>query len=353
MKLPIVSVTLVLLIKLSVVSALAMQDHRPVARPACGQDSGIAATFGSGSSISIDEVDKSIGKQLHALEEKIYLLRRQALESLISRVVLEAEANRSGVSVDQLIDRLLSVDAKVSEQRINEVLLENEQALAPLGQDQARAKVRLDLENQLKLAALRTRTADLRSRANVNICLEAPVPPRLAISDSGASVGPRDAPVTIWEYSDFQCPYCRQARSTVAKILAANEGKVRLVFKHLPLPIHPRAFPAAVAAFCAQDQGQFWPFHDRLFDSTDLSDDSLMGIARDVRLDPGRFAECISSERARTSILADMQEANKAGFSGTPTFVINGSVVRGLVSLTEFQRAIDLEINKRKGEQKK
>ena len=275
-------------------------------------------------------------------------MRRQALESLISRVLLEEQAKRSGITVEQLTTELLSVDLRVSNDRIEEVLVENEVALAPLGADQARAKIRLDLENQVRLAALRERLASLRSRSRVTICLEAPQPPPVEVRDEGPSIGPRDALVTIYEYSDFQCPFCRQARSTVESVLAAFEGKVRLVFKHLPLPMHPRAFPAAIAAHCAQQEGQFWAFHDRLFESDDLSDEGLVKIARDLGLNRGKFDTCIASEGARMAVLQDINEARRAGFSGTPTFVINRSVIRGSLSLTEFQRAIDLEIQKGK-----
>jgi protein-disulfide isomerase len=233
------------------------------------------------------------------------------------------------VTVEQFTRTLMSAEPRISEQRIAEIFSENESALATLGEDEAKAKIRLDLESQIRLSALHAGLADLRAKASVKICLEEPVPPALEISDRGPSLGPSDAAVTIYEYSDFQCPYCRQARSVIEKILKSNEGKVRLVFKHLPLPIHPQAFAAATAAYCAHEQGRFWPFHDRLFDSNDLSVESLTRLATEVGLDMGRFAGCIGSEASRSEVLKDVQESRRAGFTGTPTFVINGRPLRG------------------------
>lgn len=310
--------------------------------PAC--DSGTAAIVGAARAVTLEEVDKSIGKQVQALEERIYLLRKQALESIISRVVLESEARRENITVEALTRKLMTIEPRIPEKRVAEIYEENEGALAAIWEDEAKARIRLDLESQARVAALRNGIAELRSKTEIRTCLAAPLAAPLEISDEGPSLGPKDARVVIYEFSDFQCPYCRQARSTIESVMKSNQGKVRLVFKHLPLPIHPRAFPAAQAAYCAQEQGRFWAFHDRLFESTDLSDENLMRIAREIGLEAGRFASCIGSSSARDQVLKDVQESRRAGFSGTPTFVINGTVLRGAAGPAEFQKLIDLEL---------
>ena len=311
----------------------------------CNEDPGTAAII-SGRSISLEEIDKTIAKRLQPLEEKIYQLRKQTLESLISRFVLESEAKRNGTSIDRVVKALMQVDDNVPEARVTDIFQENEAALASIGEDEAKARIRLDLEGQAKLAGLRRGLSELRSKAAVSVCLKPPETPALEITETGPSRGAKDAPVTIIEFSDFQCPYCKQARETLEKVLEANEGKVRVVFKHLPLPMHPRAFPAARASYCAQEQNRFWPFHDRLFDSVDLSDERLVGIASETGLDLNAFLTCLNSDASQLTVLRDIQEARKAGFSGTPTFLVNGTVLRGAAGLAEFQRLIDAELMK-------
>lgn len=327
---------------------IAEQDKRSGQGSACNAET--AAVVTPGRPITIDEVDQSVSAQIQSLKEKMYALRRSALENLVSRVVLESEARAAGLSLEEYKRKLTSAVITVPDRQIEEVLLDNQAALSTLGADEAREKVRLDLESQMRLAAFRERVAELRSRAQVLNCLEEPMPPPVTISDRGPSLGPSDARVTIYEFSDFQCPYCRQAYATIKNVLAVYEGKVRLVFKHLPLPIHPQAFVAAQAAYCAHQQGRFWPFHDRLFSEDDLSQERLREIGAREGLDREQFLSCLGSQQSKAEVLKDVQEARRAGFTGTPTFVINRRTIRGAPSLIEFKRIVDVELGKRKEE---
>ena len=157
--------------------------------------------------------------------------------------------------------------------------------------------------------------------------------------------GPEGAPVTIVEFSDFQCPYCRSVQPTLKRLAEVYGDKVRLVYKHLPLTdIHPRAMPAALAAFCAGEQEAFWQYHDVLFASDDLSPEWLGKTAARLGLNLPRFESCLGSEKARAAILADAQEARRLGINGTPTFVINGKPVGGAVGFDDFKGIIDREL---------
>ncbi len=158
---------------------------------------------------------------------------------------------------------------------------------------------------------------------------------------SSPTTGPRDAIVTIIEYSDFQCPYCRNSQSTLKQILETYGDKVRLVFKHLPLEMHARAFPSALAAVCADNQGQFWRYQDALFTSPDLSDVSLDKLASTIGLSIPKFKTCLKSEASRTAVLKDMKEAKQLGIAATPTFIINGKLVSGAIALEEFKTLIE------------
>jgi protein-disulfide isomerase len=170
---------------------------------------------------------------------------------------------------------------------------------------------------------------------------------RLPVTGGGAAFtrGPEGAPVTIVEFSDFQCPYCRGVQPALKQVIRDYGDHVRLVFKHLPLTdIHPRAMPAALAAFCAGEQEAFWQYHDALFASDDLSPEWLGKTAARLGLNPPRFESCLGSEKARSAVLGDAQEARRLGINGTPAFVINGKPVSGALSFDDFKGLIDREL---------
>jgi protein-disulfide isomerase len=144
--------------------------------------------------------------------------------------------------------------------------------------------------------------------------------------------GNRKAPVTVIEFSDFQCPFCSRAVATV-KELEANKS-VRVVWKHLPLSFHPNAMPAALAAEAAREQGKFWEMHDKLFSNqAALSEAIYLQYARELGLDVKRFQEAVQSPRLQARVREDLAAAGSAGVTGTPTFVVNGEVVVGSAGL--------------------
>jgi protein-disulfide isomerase len=150
----------------------------------------------------------------------------------------------------------------------------------------------------------------------------------IVVRDDDPIRGNRKAPVTVVEFSDFQCPFCSRALPAV-KELEANRN-VRVVWKHLPLSFHPNAMPAALAAEAAREQGKFWEMHDRLFaNQAGLSDATYLQYARELGLDLKRFQEAMQSPRLRARVQEDLAAAGAAGVTGTPTFVVNGEVVVG------------------------
>jgi len=182
---------------------------------------------------------------------------------------------------------------------------------------------------------------------------EAPVTPgqpeyvRYDIPTEGfPSLGPADAPITIVEFSDYQCPFCRRFHEeTYRALLDAYPGKIRFVYRDLPLTsIHPEAFPSAVAAACANEQEAFWPYHDKLFESETLGQEVYVQYASELNLDMDAFKECIASDRHNEAINADADFAINLGINSTPTFFINGLAVVGAQPLNVFQQVIDKEL---------
>jgi protein-disulfide isomerase len=166
-----------------------------------------------------------------------------------------------------------------------------------------------------------------------------PVP---AVGPADHIIGRVDAPVTIIEYSDFQCPFCSRFHE-VLKTTVGTGAKVRWVYRHLPLSeIHAMAAGAAEAAECASDQGKFWEYADLVFQrQRQLDEPQLAAIAHDLNLDEQRFAACLKSGSRRERVALDAKAFPGGDLAGTPTSFVNGVRLDGAVSLEEVQRAVD------------
>jgi protein-disulfide isomerase len=168
------------------------------------------------------------------------------------------------------------------------------------------------------------------------------------INVKGAPVkGPQNAPVTIVEFSDFQCPFCGRVVPTLQELEKTYQGKVKVIFKHQPLSFHPFAKPAAVASMAAAEQGKFWQMHDKLFaNQQNLDRASLEKYAGEIGLDLARFRADLDSSKFEAYIAADSAEGMRVGANGTPTFFINGRQVVGAVPIEQFKTVIDEELKK-------
>ncbi len=165
-------------------------------------------------------------------------------------------------------------------------------------------------------------------------------------TDGFPSLGPANAPITLVEFADFQCPFCREwEQQTYQPLLAAYPGKIRFVYRDFPLTsIHPNAMPAAEAAQCANEQGQFWPFHDKLFSGDTLSDAVYQQYAQELGLDMTKFNACLTAHKYASQIQADSDFAVNLGINSTPTFFINGLAVVGAQPIDAFKSVIDKEL---------
>ena len=172
------------------------------------------------------------------------------------------------------------------------------------------------------------------------------------LTDPAAERGSENAPVTIVEFTDYQCPFCeRHFTGTQPQIEQdyIDTGKVRYLIRDMPLPIHPNAPAAAYAARCAADQGKYWEMHDLLFQkqtewSSGNTDELFSGYAGDVGLSVNSFTTCLADGRHKKAVDADMALAQKVGVGGTPAFVINKELIIGAQPFTVFQQAIEKEL---------
>jgi protein-disulfide isomerase len=146
-----------------------------------------------------------------------------------------------------------------------------------------------------------------------------------SVKDFGPPLGKADAPITVVEYSDFTCPYCRLVRPVLERWAKKNEGRAKLYYKPFPIPSHPRAMEMAEAAEFAREKGKFWPMHDHLFEAgRPLSDDELASLAERVGLSGNELRAALTSKRLRPRIFAAQAEARAARLEGTPTLYVNG-----------------------------
>ncbi len=167
--------------------------------------------------------------------------------------------------------------------------------------------------------------------------------------DDDPALGPPDAPVLIVEFSDFQCFYCaRFATETLGRILDTYRDSVRLVYRDFPLTsIHPQAEKAAEAAQCAYQQGRYWEYHDLLFENQQALDiGSLKVYAQQLGLDTGAFDDCLDSGRFGSEVEQDLTDGEDYGVTATPTFFVNGRLVRGAQPFSVFQALIEEELAK-------
>ncbi|MFL5450622.1 MAG: thioredoxin domain-containing protein [Myxococcales bacterium] len=170
--------------------------------------------------------------------------------------------------------------------------------------------------------------------------------PEVKVDVGNAPVlGPKNAAVTIVEWSDFQCPYCGRVEPTLQQVREEYKGKVRLAWKNQPLSFHPNAMPAAEAAMAADEQGKFWEYHDALFKRQNELGPALYDeVAKQVGLDMEKFHASIQGHKHHAQIKADMAAGSAVGADGTPTFFINGKKLVGAMPLESFKQVIDAEL---------
>ncbi len=167
------------------------------------------------------------------------------------------------------------------------------------------------------------------------------------VDEARVIFGPKTAPITIVEYSDFECPYCTKGYENLKEVRKMYGDKVRIVFKHLPLDFHPMAMPAAkyFEAMAMQKPDQVEKFHDEIFENQrelkEKKEEFLKSTAKKLGADVARLAKDAESDAVKAKVAADMEEAKSFGFSGTPGFLINGVSLKGAYPPQFFQKIID------------
>lgn len=316
--------------------------------PSGASASETAAEFGD-TRISLAELDENIRQNLfeEATEggdaAATYELRSGALDFMINQQLLEAEAEQRGLDVDTLLAAEAEQAGPVEFAEVQAFYDQVKDRLKDVAFEDVADQIRARLEQQRGAASRSALITSLREATEINVALE---PPRIDVAADGPGIGPENAPVTIIEFSDYQCPFCKRAEPTLQQVVARYPDKVRIVYRHFPLDsIHPLARPAAEAAACAGDQDKFWEFHALIWEATpELGPEKLTEMAAALALDAEAFGACVDERRFQGQVEKDLSDGQAAGVNGTPAFFVNGIPLSGARSLDDFVRVIETEL---------
>ncbi len=271
-----------------------------------------------------------------------------AVDAAVAKKLIERYAARRHLSVADL--RQEEIDANVvppSDEEVERLYQANKEMIrVPL--EMARPFLKQQMLEERRSQQVNALVKRLRANADVRITVPLPILPRfdVEVGDS-PQLGPRDAAVTLIEFSDFECPYCARVRETLHELREIYPDSLRLVFRDFPLEQHSRAGPAAEAAQCAHEQDKFWPYHDLLFENARaLTDEDLKKYAQVVELDLESFQSCLASDRPKKAVAADHDAGRRYGVDGTPSIFINGIKLIGLLPLPMMRAVIDSEITR-------
>ena len=316
----------------------------PVATP--GGDA--VAVVIEGESITIDQLHTHMQTQfleefLRQPESNRFEMQETAIRDLVQRRVVEAAAAERGVTADALFEQISNSAPEPTVQDVADWYSQNQSRLRGARLEDVAGQIKELLANESRGGAWNTFIGPKIEALDWQMVLS---PPRQELIATRLIRGNASAPVTITAFSDYQCPYCIRSEPVLAEVLSRYPEDVRVVYRHFPLDsIHPFARPAAEAAMCAEEQGQFWEYHDGIFALEGrIEEGSLAKIGTDLGLDVGAFEVCVSERRYEEFVQTDFLAGQAAGVTGTPAFFVNGIALKGARDADELSRIVETEL---------
>jgi protein-disulfide isomerase len=308
----------------------------------------VLATIGD-DQITMADVRKRVGDELDQNEARYQRARHALIENSLQQIlqdrVLMAEAKKQNTTVLKLVTAEAGGSLEPSEVEIAAWYKENQSRSGGRSLDQIRSEIADYLRNERRKDAAERLQARLNSEQKVTINLK---PYRVQLDNEGApAIGPENAPVTLVEFSDFQCPFCGRFFPTLKRLEEKFGDQLRIVYRHYPITkLHPNAVKAAEASMCAHDQGKFWDMHDLMFEEQNrLAVKDLKLKAERLELDRKKFDACLDSGRHAERVQKDFDAAAKIGVTGTPALFLNGIPLEGgAVSYEVAVKAIEKEL---------
>ena len=306
------------------------------------EQSPVVATIG-GVEIRLADVDAYIGHEVDELAKRLYLLRHQALNSMIDTMVVKQQAEREHTDASTLLQRKVK-ESLPSKEEIDREWSNNYESLRALGEVAGRYQVAMELQNHARTVELREYLDELRTQQHVAILL---VPPEVKLrarpgdNQFGNLHGSRE--LTIFQ--DYECPFCRQLEPRLSQLLDDPQlSDLKVTIKQFPLSMHRGAFSAAVAAECAGQQQKFAPMHELLIANQDHSSEGLLATAKQAGLDPIKFDGCMAAGDAKARVVNDMDEARKNGVEGTPTLFLDGGALEMPGTADDLRKILEAKL---------
>jgi protein-disulfide isomerase len=279
--------------------------------------------------------------------QAMYQNRRNMLDIIVGDRLIEDAAKAAGQPVAAFVeqDGAKRLPA-ITEDDVAKFFEQNKERAQGRTLDQLRADIKPYLEERRKQQARAMLVDELKAKSGsgVKVMLD---PPRYTVPTSAEDPvrGNAGAPITIIEFSDYQCPFCARVNPTLAKVMQTYGDRVKIVFKDFPLSNHPQAPKAAEAARCAGDQSKYWEMHDAMFANQRALDvPSLKQSARAIGLDGATFDQCLDSGKWAGAVRSGMALGEKMGVNSTPTLYVNGRALIGAMPFENFKSVIDEEL---------
>jgi protein-disulfide isomerase len=340
-------------------------ESAPVSAPASAPTppavSNVVAKVGD-KTLTEADMRKDLGNQLYQAENQVYQVEKGWIDKQAKNMLFDQAAKEAGLSRQDWEKR--EIDSQVaapSEKEIDN--LTKQYPKAPnMSTDTYRQQIVQYLSSQKRSAQEQKIYDELQKKTPVQVLVVKPEAPHIDVTYSADDPvrGPKNAPVTIVEFTDFQCPFCQRSQATLRQVEKAYPKDVKLVARCYPLPFHNRAKPAAEAALCAKEQGKYWEYRDKLFaispetgapsqtQERALSDDDFKRFAQELHLNTKKFEQCLSENRYSARIDGDIADGQRFGVSGTPAFFVNGVMINGAQPFDNFKQAIDDALAKKK-----
>jgi len=305
------------------------------------QDGAAVLAEVDGHKVTAAELEQKYAAKLMEARYQYYRAERQALDQFIDDCLLETQARREHLTVEQLLQREVNSQVKDPTEDQLQAFYKGLQTNEPF--TAVREKILATLRQPGLAKARATYLQSLHAEASIHITLD---PPKAEVAlDNAPRRGPQDAPVLIIEFADYECPYCQQIDLELKKLQEEFAGKVAVAFKDFPLPMHSHAAKAAEAARCAAEQGNFWDFHDLLFGGhKKLELAQLKEYARTLKLDAVRFDQCLDAGEQAAAVRKDFEQAQRLGLTGTPSFFINGHFLSGAVKYDTLREVVEQQL---------
>jgi protein-disulfide isomerase len=304
----------------------------------------------AGRQITLKEVDAK-WEEFDAAErarvtQLLYQNRRNMLDQVVGEILIEDAAKAAKLAVDAYVAQDAAKRAvPVTEAEVVQFFEANRERAQGRTLEQLRGQIKDFLDSQRRQQARAQLVEELKAKSTgVKVMLD---PPRYTVATTAADPvrGVAAAPVTIIEFSDYQCPFCARVNPTLERVRQTYGDKVKIVFKDFPLPNHAQAPKAAEAAHCAGEQGKYWEMHDRLFgDQRALEVPKLKESAVAIGLDGARFGQCLDSGKHAGRVAAGTAQGEAMGVNSTPTLYINGRPLIGAQPFEAFKLVIDEEL---------